>query len=91
MNSTYKRATALPFISKLLDGRPVRWARIIGQEQQRMLEVFNTDAKDQRELLGRMHKNRELIEEACGGPFIVIFHSVKQTAERYKEFAKDEE
>jgi len=64
----------------IMDGRPVRWAEarnLIGDYdgRERTLEVFNADAKDQRQLLRRLRPVREDLERAAGGPTIIIFHT----------------
>jgi hypothetical protein len=78
------------FIARIIDWRPVRWAMSVGDYdgRDRTIEVFDADAKDQRRLLAEIRKNARGIEEAVGGPLVVIFHSVKQTAERYSDFAR---
>lgn len=78
------------FVSRLLEWRPVRWAMPVGDYdgRERTLEVFNADVRDQRRLLVEIDQNRSTLAEAAGGPIIVIFHSVKQTEERYQEFVR---
>jgi hypothetical protein len=88
-----KRERVPYVISRLIDGRPVRWApanRSVGDYdgRERTLQVFNADPKDQRRLLDVIDSNRAPLEEAVGGPLIVIFHSVRQSAERYADFVK---
>lgn len=81
----------VPFIvSRLLEWRPVRWATLVGDYdgRERTLEVFNADPRDQRRFLVEIDKNRKALANAAGGPLIVIFHSVSQTEERYREFAR---
>jgi hypothetical protein len=77
-------------ISKMIEWRPVRWATTSGDYdgRDRTIEVFNADAPDQRRLLAQIRKGSRHLEEAFGGPLVVIFHSGKQTAERYSNFAK---
>jgi hypothetical protein len=78
------------FVSRILAWRPVRWATPVGDYdgRERTLEVFNADLRDQRRLLVEIDKHRQTLAEAAGGPLIVIFHSVKQTEDRYGEFAR---
>lgn len=80
-------------VSGIIDGRPVRWAppkRLVGDYdgRDRTLQVFNADPRDQRQLLDAIDAQRGPLEEAAGGPLVIIFHSVKQSAERYSEFVK---
>lgn len=77
------------YISRILDGRPVRWApaaHLVGDYdgRERTLQVFNADPKDQDELLDRIDAVRENVE--TDGPLVVLFHSRKQSAERYGDF-----
>ena len=79
------------FVSRIIEGRPVRWAppkRNLGDfdGRERTLQVFNADAKDQRRLLDEIDRHRAPFEEAAGGPLVVVFHSVRQSAERHAEF-----
>jgi len=81
----------VPFlVSRLIDCRPVRWATPVGDYdgRERTLHVFNADLRDQRRLLAEIDRNRKPFEEAAGGPLLIIFHSAKQTQERYAEFAR---
>ena len=67
------REQILQRVAELLDDRPVRWAipaQFIGDYdgRERTLEVFNTDAAQQRESLRRMRPIREELEaEPFGG------------------------
>jgi hypothetical protein len=84
-----KRHNIPLFVSRLVDGRPVRWAtsaRLVGDYdgRERTLQVFNADPKEQDELLDRIDAHREALE--AEGPVVVIFHSRKQSAERYGDF-----
>jgi hypothetical protein len=85
-----KRERVPFFVSRLLAWRPVRWATAVGDHDGRehTLHVFSADAPDQRKLLAEIDAHRSVLDEAAGGPIIVIFHSTRQTAERYKDFAK---
>jgi hypothetical protein len=80
---------SIPFVvSSLIDGRPVRWGRSVFHYDgcDRTLQVFNADVQDQLELRKRIDTRREELQEAAGGPLVIIFHSVKQSAERYGDF-----
>jgi hypothetical protein len=77
----------------IMDGRPVRWAEaptLVGDYdgRERTLEVFNSDAKDQRMLLRRLRPVREELELAAGGPVIVIFHTSVESARLYRDFVQ---
>ena len=78
------------FVSGIFDWRPVRWATPVGDYdgRDRTLHVFNADLRDQRRLLVELDHKRKELEDAAGGPIIIIFHSVNQTAERYGDFAR---
>jgi len=70
-------------VSHRLEGRPVRWApreRLVGDYdgRERTLQVFNADAADQRRLLEEIHR--------IASDVVVIFHSVRQSQERYADF-----
>ena len=83
------KRSAIPFfIARMIEWRPVRWASTAGDYdgRDRTIEVFDADASDQRRLLVLIRKSTRHLEEAIGGPLVVIFHSVKQTAERYNDF-----
>lgn len=75
-------------VSRLIGGRPVRWFEPVFKYDgcDRTLQVFNADAKDQLGLLRVIEGARARLEPAAGGLIIVIFHSVKQSAERHAEF-----
>jgi hypothetical protein len=77
-------------VSRLLDDRPVRWMpaeRAIGDFDgcSRALEVFNADPGEQRALLRRLRQDRPRIEEAAGGPVLVIFHTSSETRRLYPD------
>ncbi len=83
-----KREQVPGFVSRILERRPVRWAppeRLVGDYdgRERTLQVFLADAADQRRLLVTIDQHRPALEAAAGGPFVVLFHSVRQTTERY--------
>ena len=84
----------VPFVvSRLIGGRPVRWAparRLVGDYdgRDRTLQVFNADPRDQRALLDVLDEKRDLLRAAAGGPLVIIFHSVRQSMERYGDFVK---
>jgi len=80
-------------VRDIMDGRPVRWAEarnLIGDfdGRERTLEVFNADAKDQRQLLRRLRPVREDLERAAGGPTIIIFHTSAESSRLYGQFVQ---
>jgi hypothetical protein len=88
-----KREDVPGFVSRLTEDRPVRWAppnRLFGDYdgRDRTLDVFNADAKEQRRLLEAIYRERASLEQAAGGPFIVVFHSRKQSTERNGQFVE---
>lgn len=85
-----KREHVPGFVSRILDRRPVRWTppqRLVGdyEGRERTLQVFNADAADQRHLLETIEQHRPMLEAAAGGSIVVIFHSVRQTRDRYAD------
>ena len=85
------------FVSKIVDGRPVRWIPtvrcipalgLVGSvgSGERTLQVFNANAKDQRRLRETIAAHRGWLEKAAGGPLVIIFYSEKQSQERYSYF-----
>lgn len=84
----------IPFVvSRLVGGRPVRWVpseRLVGDYdgRERTLQIFNADVKDQRRLLDVVDAARGPLQEAAGGPLVIIFHSTKQSAERHGDFVR---
>ncbi len=83
-----KREQVPGFVSRIVGRRPVRWLppeRLVGDYDGRdgTLQVFEADARDQRHLLEIIDQHRAMLEEAAGGPLVVIFHSVRQSKERY--------
>jgi|HubBroStandDraft_1064217.scaffolds.fasta_scaffold02408_13 hypothetical protein len=86
-----KRERVPLFVSPIVAGRPVRWApprRLVGDYdgRERTLEIFNADPKDQGSLFDEIDRQREPLEEAAGGLLVIIFHSVRQSTERYADF-----
>ena len=79
------------FISKIIK-RPVRWAKPIGdyEGRERTIEVFNADLQDQLSLLKEINKHKDQINKIVDGPLVVVFHSVKQTKERYADLIEHE-
>jgi hypothetical protein len=79
----------LPRLRDVFGGRPVAWAgsRAVSDHdgRERTLDVFNTDARDQLELLTRFRGLRSGIEAALGGPIIVLFHTTSETTRLYPE------
>jgi len=85
------REQILQHVAELMDDRPVRWAApalFIGDfdGRERTLEVFNTDASEQRESLRRMRPIREELEAIAGGPVVVIFHTRGESARLHSGF-----
>lgn len=77
-------------VSDVLGGRPTRWlsdARAVGDfdGRERTLEVFGADADDQRALLRRLRPMRPEIEQALGGPLVVVFHTTDESVRLYPE------
>jgi hypothetical protein len=78
-------------ISDALSGRPVRWAKnVVGDYdgRDRTLEVFNADAREQRDLLRRLRPLQAEMAATAGGPVIVIFHTRDESARLYSDFIK---
>lgn len=78
-------------ISDLLYGRPVRWVRnAVGDYdgRERTLEVFNADAREQRELFRALRPIRREMEAVAGGPVIVIFHTRAESMRLYSDFVQ---
>ena len=80
-------------VRDIMDGRPVRWAdapNLVGDYdgRDRTLEVFNADARDQRLLLRRLRPFRDELEQAAGGPVIVIFHTSAESGRLYGDFVQ---
>jgi len=85
------REAIIQRIAELFGDRPVRWADLahfIGNYdgRDRTLEVFNTDASEQRASLRRMRPMREEIEAIAGGPVVVIFYTRAESARLHSEF-----
>lgn len=79
----------IPFaVSRLIGNRPVRWAKSVGDYdgRERTLQVFNADVSDRRALDEAIDSCRSLFELAADGPFVIIFYSTSQSAERYADF-----
>jgi hypothetical protein len=74
-------------VSELLDRRPVRWGEMAcdfdGRE--RTLEVFDADAREQRELLRRLRHVRSALDEAAGGPLVIVFHTRAESRRLYAD------
>ncbi len=76
-------------LSAALASRPVRWsADVVGgyEGRERTLEVFNADANEQILLLRKIRRLRAALEEAAGGPVVVIFHTRRESARLYAHF-----
>ena len=90
---TTDREQWLPRLRDVFHGRPVRWAapkHTVGdyEGRDRTLEVFNADAKDQRELLANLRSIRAELEAVAGGPIILIFHTTKESARLHADFVQ---
>jgi len=75
----------LQMLSKLLDNRPIRWAEstIGGYDGcERTLEVFNTDAAEQLELIRK-------IRQRVDSSLVVIFHTRAETTRLYRDFVQE--
>lgn len=77
-------------VSDLLEGRPTRWmpgSRAVGDYdgRERTLEVFEADPREQLDLLRRLRGVRPEIEQAIGGPLVVLFHTSAETQRLYPE------
>jgi hypothetical protein len=77
-------------VSDLFEGRPARWvpaAKAVGDYdgRERTLEVFEADAREQRDLLRRLRGVRPELERAIGGPLVIVFHTVAETQRLYPE------
>jgi len=68
----------------------VRWAQPVGDYdgRDRTLQVFNADPGDQRRIREEIDVFRDELERSAGGPLVIIFHSVRQSAERYRELVR---
>ena len=76
-------------VAKILE-RPARWASAshgLGDYdgRERTLEVFNAAACDQRALLRTLRPHRSDLEQAAGGPLIIIFHTPSETRRLYAD------
>lgn len=71
------------FVARALE-RPARWAPAGSMLPaydgwERTLQVFNTGAREQIGMLERLEEHRTLLENAAGGPLVIIFLSVAQS------------
>jgi hypothetical protein len=87
------RADLPAFVSTLVGGRFVRWLpthRHLGDYPGRLntLQIFHADPSDQARLIEAVDAERARLEVAAGGPLVLLFHSVKQTRERYPDIAE---
>jgi hypothetical protein len=69
---------------------PVRWAETMGdyEGRDRTIEVFGIDAELQLGALRALRPIMPGLEEAAGGPIVVIFHTVAETKRLYPEMEK---
>lgn len=77
-------------VSDLLEGRPTRWLPGSGavgdyDGRERTLEVFEADPREQLDLLRRLREVRPEIEQAIGGPLVIVFHTSAETQRLYPE------
>jgi len=74
-------------VSSLLDGRPVRWGQPLGDYdgRERTLEIFDADAGEQRGLLRRLRHVRAELDEAAGGPLVMVFHTRTESRRLYAD------
>lgn len=72
-------------VSSLLDDRPVRWGEALGDYdgRERTLEIFDADAGEQRGLLRRLRHVRAELDEAAGGPLVIVFHTRAESRRLY--------
>lgn len=80
----------VPAVVAQLLRRPVRWApeqALLGEYDgdERTLQIFNTELRDQLRLLEQLEQYRPWLERSAGGPIVAIFFSVKQSL-RHAEF-----
>lgn len=81
-----QRENVLKALKTILD-KPVRWAKQGAPDlpASRTVQVFNAEVEEHKHLLGQIDRYRKVFHTICGGPLVVIFHSQKQTKERYPE------
>lgn len=74
-------------VSELLDRRPVRWGEMVGDYDGRehTLEIFDADANEQRGLLRKLRPVREALDEAAGGPIVLVFHTRAESRRLYAD------
>lgn len=75
------KVDALLAVSKVVGGRPVRWAKY-----DRTLEVFDADLKDRHALLRGIYVKWSTFDGMAGNTPVVIFHSIQQTSDLYSDF-----
>jgi hypothetical protein len=51
--------------------------------RERTLEVFDADAREQRELLRRLRPARPELDAAAGGPLVIVFHTRAESRRLY--------
>ena len=84
---TLERKSIPARVSSLLDGRPVRWGETLGDYDghERTLEIFDADAGEQRGLLRRLRPARAELDEAAGGPLVIVFHTRAESRRLYAD------
>ncbi|HEY0478297.1 MAG TPA: hypothetical protein VGD37_12320 [Kofleriaceae bacterium] len=83
------REQQLVAVRAIIDGRPVRWSSPQPGDydgRDRTLEVFNADAGEQRDLIRRLRAVRTELENAAGGPVVIVFHTRKESARLYADY-----
>jgi hypothetical protein len=80
-------------VSDLLEDRPARWmpsSRAVGNYdgRERTLEVFESDPREQLDLLHRLREICPDIEQAISGPLVVLFHTSAETQRLYPEVSR---
>lgn len=76
--------TVVPLMVSRILGRPARWApagSFLGgyEGADRTLQVFDTVTVDQTRFLEMLEPHRPELEQAAGGPLVVIFYSPEQS------------
>ena len=84
---TLERKAIPARVSSLLDDRPVRWGETHGDYDGRehTLEIFDADAGEQRGLLRRLRHVRAELDEAAGGPLVIVFHTRSESRRLYAD------
>ena len=78
------RQAVLALLSEILFGRPVRWGKAV-EDCEHVIEIFNAEASEQRDLIRAMRPIRKEIESLAGGPVVTIFHTRAETIRLYAD------